>query len=74
MNTNMREAFLNAKIVRSTGAAIVNTCAKALQGKAGIMRKPGWNASLSFRTAQSLNMKDGCTNPHALMAYDAMVR
>lgn len=55
VNTNMREAFINAKVSRSTGAAIINSCAKAVQRGAGILNLgKGWNASLSFKTAEKL--------------------
>lgn len=53
--TNMRQAFAAATITRTTGAAIVNQCARAFQQGAGIVRiGKGWNAHLSFKTAQEL--------------------
>jgi hypothetical protein len=53
--TNMRQAFEDAKITRSTSAAVVNACARAIRGNGGIVKMgKGWNAHLSFRTAQEL--------------------
>jgi hypothetical protein len=53
--TNMREAFINAKVSQGTSAAIINACAKAVQRNAGVMDfGKGWNARLSFKTAQQL--------------------
>lgn len=53
--TNMRQAFAAATITRTTGAAIVNQCVRAFQQGAGIVRiGKGWNAHLSFKTAQEL--------------------
>ena len=55
VNTNMREAFINAKVVQGTGAAIINSCAKSVQRGAGVLNLgKGWNASLSFKTAEKL--------------------
>jgi hypothetical protein len=80
----VRQALESAKVKRSTGAAIINTCARALRSNSGIFRERGWNAALSFATAKLLNMPE-CDNPQALqfvrglgpvpnMAYDQMVR
>lgn len=55
VNTAMREAFDCAAITKTTGAAIVNTCLKAMKGKAGQIKVRDWNASLSFDTAKKLN-------------------
>lgn len=53
--TAMHEAFLAATVKRSTGAAIINSCAKALRHNAEGMRMgKGWNAHLSFKTAEKL--------------------
>ncbi len=81
MNTVMRQAFINASVTlfpkkgqEATSAAIINTCAKALNGKAGIVNiGKGWNARLSFKTAERLGMPE-CLHPHARMAYDDMVK
>lgn len=37
MNNAMREAFVNAQVKKGTGAAIINTCAKVLMTKAGVV-------------------------------------
>lgn len=52
--TNMREAFVASTIKRGTGAAIINTCAKAMFSTAGVLKVPRWNAHLSYKTAQEL--------------------
>lgn len=74
-HTAMYEAFIAARVTKHTGAAIVNTCAKALQSpQAGLINLgKGWNAHLSFKTAKKLEMPE-CNNPHARMAYDDMLR
>jgi hypothetical protein len=71
----MYEAFVAAKIARNTGAAIINTCAKALKDKgAGVVYKgKGWNAHLSYKTAQKLGVPE-FTHKYVPMAYDAMVK
>jgi hypothetical protein len=82
--TAIRTALENAQVKRGTGAAIINTCARALRSNSGIVRERGWNAALSFATAKLLNMPE-CDNPQAIqfvrgfgpvpnMAYDQMVR
>jgi hypothetical protein len=72
--TSVSQAFIDAKITKSTGAAIINTCAKALERGPFelVLPKAGWNAHLSYKTAQKLDMPE-CTNPHARMAYDDMI-
>jgi hypothetical protein len=53
--TNMSAAFLNAKVKKGTGAAIINTCAKAI--KNGVWYcdfGKGWNAHLSHKTHKEL--------------------
>lgn len=55
IDTNMRQAFIAAKVGPGTGAAIINSCAKAVQRGAGVLNLgKGWNASLSFKTAEKL--------------------
>lgn len=55
ITTVMREAFERAKITKSTSAALVNKCAHAFQSGAGVFSiGKGWNAHLSFKTAQTL--------------------
>ena len=71
VSTNMREAFIGARISRSTGAAVVNQCAKALQHGAGVWKRRDWNASLSFSTAQKLGAP-AFENPRMRTRYDAM--
>lgn len=53
--TNMRQVFAAATITRTTGAVIVNQCARAFKNGAGVVNiGKGWNAHLSFKTAQEL--------------------
>ena len=53
--TNMRQAFDNAQVKQNTSAAVVNACARAMRGDAGILKTgKEWNASLSFKTAKAL--------------------
>lgn len=73
----MRHAFINAKVVPSTGAAIINSCAKALATQAGVMNwGKGWNAALSFNTAKKLHAPtfDFEGIKHVWMPYDEMVK
>ena len=71
--TTMSHAFLNAKVARGTGAAIINTCARAMRNRPWVVDEgKGWNAHLSFRTAKKLGAPEW-TNPHARMPYDDMV-
>lgn len=73
VSTNMRNAFIGAAIMRSTGAAVVNQCAKALHNGAGIHKVRGWNASLSFTTAQKLGAP-AFENPKMRYRFDNMVQ
>ena len=58
VNTAIRNAFEAATIKRGTSAAIINSCAKAMQGNAGIVNiGKGWNAHLSYATAQKLKQE-----------------
>jgi hypothetical protein len=52
-NTNMREAFINAKF--STVNNVVRLVGKAIQSSAGaIKHKVMWNAHVSYNTYQKL--------------------
>lgn len=53
--TNMREAFSRARVTMDTSGALVNKCAHAFMSNAGVHKMgKGWNAHLSFKTAQAL--------------------
>lgn len=73
VSTNMRNAFIGAAITRSTGAAVVNQCAKALHNGAGLYKERDWNASLSFTTAQKLGAP-AFENPRMRYRFDNMVQ
>lgn len=75
--TAMRAAFEKIKIAKSAFtqrgkelAIHINGC---LEDGVGKYKVNGWNAHLSFKTAQKIGMENGCTNPHAHMPYDDMV-
>jgi hypothetical protein len=73
--TAMRQAFMNARVTKQTGAAVVNACAKALLYDGGVIRHADkWNASLSFKSAQQLKANEGWNFPFLpVTAYDRMV-
>jgi len=72
--TTMSYAFQNAKVTKSTGAAVINTCARAMRNRPWVVDegKNGWNAHLSFRTAKKLNAPE-FDNPRAKMPHDDMM-
>ena len=59
IKTAIRLAFENIKVKKSAfteeGARIGSIIAPALNKGPGIINRPDWNASLSFRTAKLLN-------------------
>lgn len=54
--TSIRLALVNAKVSASvTETKLARTCIRVLQGNSGIINLgKGWNASLSFKTANKL--------------------
>lgn len=59
IRTAMRNAFDNIKVMPSAhkdkSAITASKVYEALQGKAGIVNRLDWTASLSFKTAKMLN-------------------
>lgn len=56
IETQMRTAFLNARVSRSADpkGSIISAAGTALRVGAGVRDVPGWNAHLSKRTYDSL--------------------
>lgn len=53
--SSMRQAFYTAEVTRSTSGALLNKCARAFDRGVGMVNiGKGWNAHLSFKTAQEL--------------------
>lgn len=79
VSTAMRTAFENIKVMPSAfseqGQKIGGMVVDAINGKAGKVNRPDWNAHLSFRTAGLLNAPAFNVNNHTgrRNAFDCMV-